>query len=394
MRDVYVLGAARTAIGRLGGALAGMSAVEIARPAVQEAMHRAGVQPAEVDELVMGQVLQAGAGSNPARQLSLLAGIPVTVSAYTVNMVCASGMKAVSLGARAVAAEEAEIVVAGGMESMTNAPYLLEKARTGYRLGDGTLTDSLLRDALTDPIGRYHMALTAERLAEEHGISRELQDDFALASQQKAARALQEKAFEQEIVPVLIPAVRRGAESASFRVDEFPRPDTDSRSLAALKPAFKEGGTVTAGNASGINDGAAVLVLASAEQVRVRGLVPLGKIRAAASVGVDPERMGLGPVPAARAALAAAGLTLSDIQVVELNEAFAAQSLAVIRELGLDPAIVNLNGGAIALGHPVGASGARIVITLLHLMKARGLKLGMATLCVGGGQGMAIIVER
>jgi acetyl-CoA C-acetyltransferase len=331
---------------------------------------------------------------NPARQVSLLAGIPVTVPAFTVNMVCASGMKAVALAAGAVAAGEAEIVVAGGMESMSNAPYLLDKARAGYRLGDGEIVDSILRDALTDPLGRYHMGLTAERLAEERGISREEQDAFALSSQQKAAQAARGGAFKEEIASVTLPPTRRGADPVSFHVDEYPRPDTDARALAALKPAFKEGGTVTAGNASGINDGAAVLVLASAEQVRARGLHPLGTFRAAAAAGVEPERMGMGPVPATRAALALAGLSLSDIQAVELNEAFAAQSLAVIRELGIDPGIVNVHGGAIALGHPVGASGARILVTLLHAMKASGRRLGLATLCVGGGQGMALIVER
>jgi acetyl-CoA C-acetyltransferase len=394
MRDVYVIGAARTAIGKLGGALSAMSAVELGKAAVLDGMRRARIQPSEVSELVMGQVIQAGAGMNPARQVSLLAGIPVAVSAFTVNMVCASGMKAVALAARAVATGEAEIVVAGGMESMSNAPYLLDKARAGYRLGDGAIADSILRDALTDPLGRYHMALTAERLAEEKGISREEQDAFALFSQEKAARAVREKAFEEEITGVMLPPARRGAEPVSFCVDEYPRPDTDARGLAGLRPAFKDGGTVTAGNASGINDGAAVLVLASAEQVRARGLHPLGRIRAAAAAGVEPERMGMGPVPAARAALSSAGLSLSDIEAIELNEAFAAQSLAVIRELGINPGIVNVNGGAIALGHPVGASGARILVTLLHVMKASGRKIGMATLCVGGGQGMAVILER
>jgi acetyl-CoA C-acetyltransferase len=394
MRDVYVIGAARTAIGKLGGALAGISAVELGKAAVLEAIRRARVQPMDVNELVMGQVIQAGSGMNPARQVSLLAGIPVAVPAFTVNMVCASGMKAVALAARAVAAGEAEIVVAGGMESMSNAPYLLDKARAGYRLGDGAVVDSILRDALTDPLGRYHMALTAERLSEERGISREDQDAFALSSQQKAAQAVRDKAFDEEIAVLTLPPARRGAEPVSFGADEYPRPETDARGLAGLQPAFKEGGTVTAGNASGINDGSAVIVLASLEQVRARGLQPLGKIRAAAAAGVEPERMGMGPVPATRAALSAAGLSLSDIDVVELNEAFAAQSLAVMRELGIDPGIVNLNGGAIALGHPVGASGARILVTLLHIMKSSGRKLGLAALCVGGGQGMAIIVER
>jgi len=393
MRDVYVIGAVRTAIGKLGGALAGMSAVELGKAVVLEGMRRARIEPSEVSELVMGQVIQAGSGLNPARQVSLLSGIPVTVPAFTVNMACASGMKAVTLAAWAVAAGEAEIVVAGGMESMSNAPYLLDKARAGYRLGDGAVMDSILRDALTDPLGRYHMALTAERLAEEKGISREAQDAFALSSQQKAAQAVRDSAFEEEIRAVTLPPARRGAEPVSFSVDEYPRPDTDARGLAGLKPAFKEGGTVTAGNASGINDGAAVLVLASPEQVRARGLHPLGRFRAAAAAGVEPERMGMGPVPATRAALSAAGLSLSDIEVVELNEAFAAQSLAVLQELGIDPGIVNVHGGAIALGHPVGASGARILVTLLHVMKASGRKLGLATLCVVGGQGMAVIVE-
>jgi acetyl-CoA C-acetyltransferase len=394
MRDVYVIGAARTAIGKLGGALAAMSAVELGTAAVLEGMRRARIEPTEVSELIMGQVIQEGAGMNPARQVSLLAGVPVSVPAFTVNMVCASGMKAVALAAQAVAAGEAEIVMAGGMESMSNAPYLLDKARAGYRLGDGAIVDSILRDALTDPLGRYHMALTAERLAEEKGISREEQDAFALFSQEKTARAIRGKAFEEEITAVTLPPARRGAESASFSVDEYPRPDTDARGLAGLRPAFKEGGTVTAGNASGINDGAAVLVLASAEQVRARGLHPLGRFRAAAAAGVEPERMGMGPVPATRAALSSAGLSLADIEAVELNEAFAAQSLAVIRELGINPDIVNVHGGAIALGHPVGASGARILVTLLHVMKASGRKIGMATLCVGEGQGMAVILER
>ncbi len=394
MRDVYIVGAARTAIGRIGGALGGVSAVELGKAAMAEALRRSGLPAAEVGELVMGQVVQAGAGSNPARQVALMAGLPVGVPSFTVNMVCASGMKAVALAARTVASGEAEITVAGGMESMSSAPYLLDKARAGYRLGDGVLVDSLLRDALQDPLGRYHMAVTAETLASERGITREEQDAFALSSQRKAVRAQEAGAFEEEIAAVELPPARRGAASACFRRDESPRPDTDAAALAALKPAFREGGTVTAGNASGISDGAAALVLASQTVVRSRGLVPLAKIRAAAAAGVEPERMGLGPVPATRAALAAAGLSLSDIELVELNEAFAAQVLTVIRELGLDPDRVNVNGGAIALGHPVGASGARILVTLIHAMKAAGKRLGLATLCVGGGQGMAVIVER
>jgi acetyl-CoA C-acetyltransferase len=394
MRDVYILGAARTPIGKFGGSLAGFSAVELGKIAVLEAMRRARVEPASVGELIMGQVIQAGAGSNPARQVSLLAGIPVTIPSFTVNMVCASGMKAFALAARAVAAGEADIAVAGGMESMTNAPYLLDRARAGYRMGDGVLVDAILRDALLDPLSRAHMGLTAERLAEEFGIGRQEQDAFAMASQQKAARALATGAFDEEIAPVTIPPARRGAEPSIFSRDEYPRVDADQAGLAALKPAFKEGGTVTAGNSSGINDGAAALVLGTREEAEKRGLAPLAKVRGMAAAGVDPARMGLGPVPATRAALSAAGLSLRDIQAVELNEAFAAQALAVIRELPFDPGMINMRGGAIALGHPVGASGARIIVTLIHAMKTAGQTLGLATLCVGGGQGMAVILER
>ena len=394
MRDVYIASAVRTAIGKLCGALAGFSAVDLGTIAVREAIARAGVSPEDIDQVVMGQAVQAGAGSNPARQVSLLSGIPVSVPSYTVNMVCGSGMKAVSLGALAIRTGEAEIVAAGGMESMSNAPYLLDKARKGYRLGDAELFDSLLRDALIDPLGRYHMAMTAERLAEERGISRGDQDSFALGSQRKAKGALEAGVFAAEIVPVRLPSSRGNTAQAVFDRDESPRPDADAASLAGLKPAFKEGGTVTAGNASGINDGAAALVLVSGEEARRRGMKPLGKIVAAVSVGVEPERMGLGPVVATHAVVRAAGLSLSDISSVELNEAFAAQALAVIRELALEPDIVNPNGGAIALGHPLGSSGARILVTLLHHMERQGGRFGLATLCIGGGQGMAVVVER
>jgi len=392
MRDVVIAGAVRTAIGKLGGTLAGVPVVELGKVVVTEALRRAGVPGEDVDEVIMGQVLQTGAGINPARQVGILSGIPVTTPAFTVNKVCASGMKAVALGALSIAAGENEIVVAGGMENMSAAPYFLEKARSGYRLGDGELLDCLLRDALTDAGERCHMGVTAESLAEEFSISRSEQDEFAARSQAKAGAAIEAGKFEAEIVPVEV-AQRKG-DVVSFKVDEFPRPETTPEVLATLKPAFKEGGTVTAGNSSGINDAAAAMVLMSADEAARRGVRPAARIVSIASAALEPMRMGLGPVPATRAAVAKAGLDLADIDVVELNEAFAAQSLAVINELGLDPGRVNLNGGAIALGHPVGASGARIIVTLLHVIADRGGRLGLATLCVGGGQGMAIIVAR
>ena len=392
MRDVVIAGAVRTAIGRFGGALADVPATELGTIVVREAMARARVAPEEVDEVVMGHVIQAGAGLNPARQVALRSGMPISVPAYTVNKVCASGMKAVALGARAIASGENEIVLAGGMENMSAAPFLLQKARWGYRLGDGELLDSVLRDALQDPIEGCHMGITAENLAAEFGISRREQDEFAAQSQRKTAATIEAGRFEAEIVPVEVP--QRKGEPLSFATDEFPRPDTTAEVLAKLRPAFKRDGTVTAGNASGINDGAAAMVLLSADEAKRRGIRPMARIVSYASAGVEPSRMGLGPVPATQAALDKAGRTLEEIEVVELNEAFAAQSLAVIRQLGLTPDIVNLNGGAIALGHPVGASGARILVTLLHIMADRGAGMGLATLCVGGGQGMAVVVAK
>jgi acetyl-CoA C-acetyltransferase len=340
----------------------------------------------------MGHVLQAGAGLNPARQVALMSGIPVTVPAYTVNKVCASGMKAVALGALSIASGESEIVVAGGMENMSAAPFLLPRARWGYRLGDGALLDCLLRDALTDPTERCHMGITAENVAREFNITRREQDEFAAESQRKAADAIKAGKFEAEIVPVEIPA-RKGP-PVSFRADESPRPDTTVEILSKLKPAFKEDGAVTAGNASGLNDGAAAIVLVSAEEAQRRKIRPMARIMSCASSALEPARMGMGPVAATRAALGKAGLKLEQIEVVELNEAFAAQSLAVIRELGLDRRRVNVNGGAIALGHPVGASGARILVSLLYIMADRNMRLGLGTLCVGGGQGMAVVLER
>ncbi len=391
MREVVIAGAVRTAIGSFGGSLAGVPAAELGAVVVREALRRAGVPPSDVDEVIMGHVLQAGAGPNPARQAALAAGIPVGVPAYTVNKVCASGMKAVTLGALSIASGEKEIVVAGGMENMSAAPFLLSRARWGYRLGHGDLLDCILRDALTDPGEECHMGITAEHLAHEFSIGRREQDEFAVRSQQKAAAALEAGKFEAEIVPLDVP--RKKGAPITFKADEHPRADATVEGLSALKPAFKRDGTVTVGNASGINAGAAAMVLLSAEEAERRGVRPMASVAGYATAALEPMRMGLGPVPATRAALVGAGLKLEDIEAVELNEAFAAQSLAVIGQLGLDACRINLNGGAIALGHPVGASGARILVTLLHVMADRGLRLGLATLCVGGGQGMAVIVE-
>jgi len=391
MREVVIAGAVRTAIGKFGGALADVSAVELGAVALKESLRRSGIPAEDVDEVIMGQVLQAGAGLNPARQVALMSGVPARVPAFTVNKVCASGMKSVTLAALSIASGERNIVVAGGMENMSAAPFLLPKTRWGQRLGDGEVLDVILRDALTDPGEQCHMGITAENLAQEFEISRCEQDEFAAESQRKAAVAIATGRFEAEIVPVEIPQRKGG--SVSFARDEFPKPGTTVEILAKLKPAFKKEGTVTAGNASGINDAAAAMALLSADEADRRDIRPMARIVSYASTALDPMRMGLGPVAATRAALDRAGLTLHDIAAVELNEAFAAQSIAVIRELGLDLSRVNLNGGAIALGHPLGASGARIVVTLLHLMAERNLRLGLATLCVGGGQGMAVIVE-
>lgn len=391
MRDVVIVGAARTAIGKFGGTLANVPAAELGACVIREALRRAGIASEDAGEVFMGHVIQAGQGLNTARQAALRAGLPETVPACTVNMVCASGMKAIALGARSVATGENDIVVAGGMENMSAAPFLLPQARWGYRQGDGVLADSILSDALTDPTGQCHMGVTAENLADDFKIGRREQDEFAVESQRKAGEAIAAGRFKTEIVPVDVPQ-KKGPPSR-MEADEYPRPQTTVEVLATLKPAFKKDGTVTAGNASGINDGAAAVVLVSAEEARRRGLAPLARIVSSASAGVDPSRMGLGPVPATRRALAQAGLKIEDIDAVELNEAFAVQALAVVRSLGMDAGRVNLNGGAIALGHPVGASGARIVVTLLHIMAERRLRRGLATLCVGGGQGMAMILD-
>ena len=391
MREIVIAGAVRTAIGSFGGTLGEVAAVELGARVIGEALSRAAVDIADVDEVIMGQVLQAGCGANPARQAALKAGLAVNVPAYTVNKVCASGMKAVTLGAAAIALGERDVVVAGGMESMSSAPFLLGKARWGYRLGDGELLDGVLRDALTDPGEGCHMGITVEVLAEEFTIGRSEQDAYAARSQQRAEAAIGAGKFRAEITPVEIPQ-RKGA-PVVFDTDEFPRPGTTVEVLAKLKPAFKKDGSATAGNASGINDGAAAVVLMASEEAERRGLRPMARIISYASAALEPMRMGLGPVPATESALAKAGLSLDDIGLVELNEAFAVQTLAVMRQLRLEPDTVNVNGGAIALGHPVGASGARILVTLLHAMRDRNAKRGLATLCVGGGQGMAVVVE-
>ena len=390
MKEVVIVSAARTPIGSFNGSLASFSAPELGAMAIQAALARAGINPAQVDEVIMGNVLQAGLGQNPARQAAIKAGIPVETPSLTINKVCGSGLKAVNLAAQAIVAGDAEIVVAGGMESMTNAPYVLEKARWGHRMGDGKLVDVMIKDGLWDAFNDYHMGVTAENVAEQYGLTKEQQDEVAAASQQKAVAAIEAGAFKEEIVPVIIKG-KKG--DTVFDTDEYPKAGTTVEGLAKLKPAFKKDGTVTAGNASGINDGASAVVVMSREKAEALGIKPLAKILGYGSGGVAPAVMGLGPVPAAKRALQKAGLTVEQLDLIEANEAFAAQWLAVGKELGFDASKVNVNGGAIALGHPIGASGNRILVSLLYAMKKRGAKHGLATLCIGGGQGAATIVE-
>ena len=392
MTDIVILSGCRTPIGTFGGILKDVPAVELGALVVREALARAGVAPDAVDETILGCILQAGLGMNPARQASIGGGIPESVPAHTVNKVCGSGLKAVILAAQAIKAGDAEVVVAGGLESMSRAPFLLPGARWGERLGHGKVLDHMIHEGLTDAFHDIHMGITAENLAERYAIGREEQDAFAAESQARAAAAMRDGRFTAEIVPVPL-APKKGAPQRAEQ-DEHPRPETTRESLAKLKPAFKKDGTVTAGNASGLNDGAAALVVASAAKAAALGRTPRARIVAYASAGVDPRVMGIGPVPAVQKALSKAGLSADAIDLFELNEAFAAQSLAVLRELKLDPARVNVNGGAIALGHPIGASGARILVTLLHALEARGQKRGLASLCIGGGQGVAMIIER
>ncbi|MDP2871137.1 MAG: acetyl-CoA C-acetyltransferase [Bacillota bacterium] len=393
--EPVIVSACRTAVGGLGGALSAFPAWRLGETVIREALRRAGVAPAAVDEVIMGNVLTAGQGQGPARQAALAAGVPVGVPATTINMVCGSGLRAVAMAAQAVRLGEASVVVAGGMESMSQAPYLLPQARAGYRLGNGPLLDSLVHDGLWCSIGDTHMGITAENLAQRYAISREEQDRFAVQSHNRAEAAIAAGRFAAEIVPVPIP--QRKGPPAEFKQDEHVRMGSTLEAVARLRPAFRpeaEGGTVTAGNASGINDGAAALVVTSRARAGELGLKPLATILGYAAAGVEPSVMGIGPVDAVRTALKRAGAKLEDIELAELNEAFAAQALAVLRELPLDPAIVNVNGGAIALGHPIGASGARILVTLLYEMERRGAALGLAGLCIGGGMGMAMVVRR
>ncbi|GFZ31259.1 acetyl-CoA acetyltransferase [Clostridium zeae] len=392
MREVVIASAVRTAVGSFGGALKDVPAVDLGATVIKEALNRAGVDGALVDEVIMGNVIQAGLGQNVARQAVIKAGLPVEVSAMTINKVCGSGLRAVSLAAQMIKAGDADVIIAGGMESMSQAPYLLKTARFGQRMGDGKMIDSMINDALTDAFNNYHMGITAENIAEQWNLTREEQDAFAAASQQKAEKAVKEGRFKDEIVPVVIP--QRKGEPKVFDTDEFPRFGTTAESLGKLKPAFKKDGTVTAGNASGINDGAAAFVVMSAEKAAELGIKPLAKIVSYGSKGLDPTIMGYGPFHATKKALEIANLTVEDLDLIEANEAFASQSLAVAKDLNFDMSKVNVNGGAIALGHPVGASGARILVSLLHEMEKREAKKGLATLCIGGGLGTALIVER
>ena len=390
MREVVIVSGARTAIGNFNGSLAGVSAVDLGVTAVKEAIKRAGITPEMVDDTIMGCILQAGLGQGVARQVAVKSGIPVEKPAYTINMICGSGLRAVQVAAQQIISGECDIVVAGGTENMSAAPYLLRNARTGYRMGHGEIIDSMIYDSLTDVFNNYHMGITAENLAEKYNITREEQDAFAASSQNKAEAAIKEGKFKEEIVPVVIPS-KKG--DIVVDTDEFPRAGVTAEALAKLRPAFKKDGTVTAGNASGINDGAAALVVMAADKAEELGLKPLARIAGYASAGVDPSIMGIGPVKAVKKALERANLKLEDIDLIESNEAFAAQSIAVARDLGFDMNKVNVNGGAIALGHPVGASGARILVTLLYEMKRRNVKKGLATLCIGGGMGTALVVE-
>lgn len=392
MKEVVIVSAVRTPIGAFGGKFKDVSAVELGTIVAKEALKRAKLAPNVVDEVIFGNVLQAGLGQNVARQVSVHAGIPIEVPSYVVNKVCGSGLKAVALAAQAILAGDADIVLAGGTENMSQAPYLLKSARWGQRMGNGQIEDSMVQDGLTDIFNKYHMGITAENVAENYGLTREGQDELSLASQNKAEIAIKEGRFKEEIVPVEIP--QRKGEPIVVDTDEYPKFGTTMETLGKLRPAFKKDGSVTAGNASGINDGAAALVVMSKEKADELGITPLATIVSYASAGVEPSLMGTGPIPATKKALDKANLAIEDLDLIEANEAFAAQALSVIKELNLDRDKVNVNGGAIALGHPIGASGARILVSLLHEMEKRDARNGLATLCIGGGQGIALIVKR
>lgn len=392
MENAVIVSAARTPVGSFNGSLASVGTVDLGKLVIAETLNRAGVESVLVDEVVMGNVLQAGLGQNPARQAALAAGLADSVPAYTVNKVCGSGLKTVALAAQSIAAQNAEVVIAGGMENMTRAPYLLDsRARWGYRMGNQQVIDTMVHDGLTCATNHYHMGITAENIAQKYQISRLEQDELALRSQQLAAQAVAAGVFDAEIVPVTIKS-RKG--DTVFARDEYPRAEATAEALAKLKPAFSADGTVTAGNSSGINDGAAAVLVMAESKAKELGLQPLARIRSYASAGVSPALMGLGPVPATQKALQKAGLALTDIDLVEANEAFAAQFLGVGRELHFDMDKTNIHGGAIAIGHPIGASGTRILVSLLYGMQAKDVQFGLATLCIGGGQGIAMIVER
>ncbi len=392
MEDIVIVSAARTAVGKFGGSLAKVAAPDLGAAVIREALARAKVDPALVGEVIMGQVLAAGAGQNPARQALMKAGVPKEVPALTINAVCGSGLKAVMLAAQAIAYGDSEIVVAGGQENMSASPHVLMGSRDGQRMGDWKMVDSMIVDGLWDVYNQYHMGITAENVAKAHGISRDAQDALALASQQKAAAAQEAGRFKDEIVGISIP--QRKGDPLVFDTDEFINKKTSAEALAGLRPAFDKAGSVTAGNASGINDGAAAVVVMSAKKAAALGLKPLARIAAFGTSGLDPATMGMGPVPASRKALQRAGWNAQDVDLFELNEAFAAQACAVNKELGIDPAKVNVNGGAIAIGHPIGASGCRILVTLLHEMQRRQARKGLAALCIGGGMGVSLAVER
>ncbi|MCU1313277.1 MAG: acetyl-CoA acetyltransferase family protein [Acidobacteriaceae bacterium] len=398
MEEAVIVSAVRTPIGRFQGSLAGYSAVELGALVVREAVRRSGIAPDQVDECIMGNVVSAGLGQNPARQAALHGGLPAAVSAMTINKVCGSGLKAISLAAQAIQTGNADIVVAGGMESMSNAPYLLPQARNGFRMGDGKVVDSMIRDGLWDVFNDYHMGVTGENVAEKHSITREQQDAYALASHQKATAAQRAGAFADELLPVEIPAKRKGEAAGKLDRDESVRDDASIEGLRALKPAFRKDGTVTAGNAPGMNDGAAAVVVTSARRAAELNLEPIVKIRAQASSGIDPKWVMLAPVIGVERVLAKAGWAKEQVDLYELNEAFAVQALGVMKELGLDApelaARVNVNGGSVAMGHPIGGSGARVLTTLIYALKHRNLHRGVAALCLGGGNSVAMAVER
>lgn len=393
MKEVVIVGAVRTPVGSFGGVLSNFSAVDLGVVAAKEAINRAGISSDIIDEVLVGNILSTGLKQNVARQVAINAGIPKEATATTINQLCGSGLRAVCMGAQSIMLGDAEVVLAGGTESMSNAPYFIEKARFGHKMGHGSLIDSMINDALTDAFNGYHMGITAENIAQQWNITKEEQDKFAAHSQLKTEVAQKEGKFKEEIVPISIP--QRKGEPIVVDMDEYPKHGTTYEKLASLRPAFKSDGTVTAGNSSGINDGASMVVLMSKEKCEDLGLKPLATVVSYASAGVDPSIMGYGPVPATKKALQKGNLTIDDIDLVEANEAFAAQSISVVRDLGLNPEKVNVNGGAIALGHPVGASGARILVTLLHeMLRREDVNTGLATLCIGGGQGTSLIVKK